>query len=90
MHDDAQRLDGPLRGTSAWWRGLGAAPGPDLTAAGDPPSSPDHRTARDDSRAGIRWDLVERVRGEIAAGTYDTQERWDAALDRLLDQLGAD
>jgi hypothetical protein len=35
----------------------------------------------------IRADLVERVRREIAAGTYDTPEKWDAALDRLLDRL---
>jgi len=31
----------------------------------------------------IRHDLVERVRAEIAAGTYDTPERWEQALDRL-------
>ncbi len=35
----------------------------------------------------VRTDLVERVRREIAAGTYDTPEKWDAALDRLWDRL---
>ena len=35
----------------------------------------------------IRTDLVERVRREIAAGTYDTPEKWDAALDRLWERL---
>jgi negative regulator of flagellin synthesis FlgM len=35
----------------------------------------------------IRADLVERVRREIAAGTYETPEKWDAALDRLLERL---
>jgi hypothetical protein len=35
----------------------------------------------------IRTDLVERVRREIAAGSYDTPEKWDAALDRLWDRL---
>ena len=35
----------------------------------------------------FRPDLVERVRHEIAAGVYDTPEKWDAALDRLLDRL---
>jgi hypothetical protein len=35
----------------------------------------------------IRTDLVARVRAEIAAGTYDTPEKWDEALDRLLDRL---
>jgi hypothetical protein len=34
---------------------------------------------------GIRHDLVARVRKEIAAGTYDTPEKWQAALDRLLE-----
>ena len=33
--------------------------------------------------AGIRQDLVERVRREIAEGTYETPEKWEAALDRL-------
>jgi len=36
----------------------------------------------------IRQDLVARVRGEIAAGTYETPEKIDAALDRFLDELG--
>ncbi len=35
----------------------------------------------------FRPDLVERVRREIAAGTYDTPEKWETALDRLLDRL---
>jgi hypothetical protein len=35
----------------------------------------------------FRPDLVERVRREIAAGTYDTPEKMEAALDRLLDRL---
>lgn len=33
---------------------------------------------------GIRHDLVARVRAEIAAGTYDTDERWQLAEERLL------
>jgi hypothetical protein len=35
----------------------------------------------------IRHDLVERVRREIEAGTYDTPERWEAALERLAERL---
>jgi hypothetical protein len=35
----------------------------------------------------FRAGLVEEIRREIAAGTYDTPERWEAALDRLLDRL---
>jgi hypothetical protein len=36
---------------------------------------------------GIRHGLVARVRQEIAAGTYDTEERWRAAEDRLLARI---
>jgi hypothetical protein len=47
-----------------------------------------NRKARHRPRGeGVRRELIERVRGEIAAGTYDTPERWEAALDRLLDRL---
>jgi hypothetical protein len=35
----------------------------------------------------IRRDLVARVRLEIAEGTYDTPEKWQAALDRLAGDL---
>lgn len=34
----------------------------------------------------IRSELVRRVRQEIAAGTYDTPEKLDAALARMLDE----
>jgi hypothetical protein len=35
----------------------------------------------------IRQELVERVRREIASGTYDTPEKWEAALWRLCQRL---
>jgi len=35
----------------------------------------------------MRLDLIVRVRREIADGTYDTPEKWEKALDRLLDKL---
>lgn len=38
---------------------------------------------------GVRADLVARVRQQIADGTYDTPERWDAALDQLSQSLSA-
>jgi len=37
---------------------------------------------------GIRQELVARVRREIEAGTYDTDEKWLAAEDRLLARVG--
>lgn len=36
----------------------------------------------------IRTDLVNRIRAQIADGTYETPEKLDAALARLLDQIG--
>ena len=41
------------------------------------------------SRRPIRWDLVHRVRREIADGIYETPEKWDVALDRLMDRLNS-
>jgi hypothetical protein len=38
----------------------------------------------------IRHDLVSRVRQEIHAGTYDSPEKLEAALDRLADRLDLD
>jgi anti-sigma28 factor (negative regulator of flagellin synthesis) len=35
----------------------------------------------------IRTHLVERIRREIAAGTYDSDEKLEAALDTLLARL---
>lgn len=37
-----------------------------------------------DGDAPIRRELVERVRREIAEGTYDTPEKWALALERFL------
>lgn len=36
---------------------------------------------------GIRHALVARVRAEIAAGTYDTEEKWLAAEEALLRRI---
>ncbi len=35
----------------------------------------------------FRADLVAEIRRQIAAGTYETPEKWEAALDRMLDRL---
>ena len=40
------------------------------------------------SSSEVRYDLVNRIREEIAAGTYDTPERMDIAMERLLSRLG--
>jgi negative regulator of flagellin synthesis FlgM len=36
----------------------------------------------------IRHELVNRVKREIAAGVYDTEEKFELALDRLLNEIG--
>ncbi len=69
------RLRGPLSRNCSWWK---VAPDP------LPTNAPRLRS----STAGIRTELVARVRREIAEGRYDTPERWDAALDRLLAHMG--
>jgi hypothetical protein len=38
----------------------------------------------------FRAALVEQIRREIAAGTYDTPEKWEQALDRLQQRLEAE
>lgn len=35
----------------------------------------------------VRQDLIDRVRGEIAAGGYDSEDKVDALLDELVDDL---
>lgn len=46
------------------------------------------REARESAKTdAVRRDLVNRVRGEIEAGTYDTPERVDLAADALLLKL---
>jgi anti-sigma28 factor (negative regulator of flagellin synthesis) len=35
----------------------------------------------------VRHDLVARIRSEIADGTYETPEKLDQAIDRVLDEL---
>ncbi len=43
----------------------------------------------DSNQAGeIRWDRIRQIRAEIAAGTYETPEKLEIALRRLLKRLG--
>jgi hypothetical protein len=92
---------GPLRGTTAWWRGSQDASGhlcepPQQPSSPDPASGPEVRAdaaprqSADLRDTNIRHDLVERARRDIAAGLYDTPELWQAALDRMLDRLDRD
>jgi hypothetical protein len=71
-------LPGPITRGADWW---------------SVPAGADSLLPGDGARltAGpIRYHLVERVRREIAEGTYDTPERFETALERLLRRLGAE
>ena len=84
MHEHGpDELQGPVRGTSAWWQGTGAPT--EQPADGTPIEQPPKKRKKDAKP--IRMELVARIRKEIAAGTYDTEEKWEAALDRLLDRI---
>lgn len=58
---------------------------------GDQPLSADQRrqlaARRRQEAAPIRWDLVERVRAEIAAGVYETEEKLEIAIERMSHSL---
>ncbi len=75
-------LHGPLSGGQKWWQ----APASAREAEPLPPDQPRRRPAD----APIRKDLVERVRREIEAGTYDTPEKFQAALEKMLRRLEQD
>jgi negative regulator of flagellin synthesis FlgM len=94
MHrHNASRLQGPVSRARGWWTGWT----PEVPVAGGALLADRGAMDMNDcfgdehlDHCDIRADLVERVRREIEAGTYDTPEKWDAALDRLLDRLQED
>jgi hypothetical protein len=76
MHTHAKScLEGPVSRTREWWR--------QLEAYDDPSTS-------DEKEPMFRAGLVEQIRREIAAGTYDTPEKMEIAFDRLLKRLEAE
>src|SRR5436190_15735070 len=76
-------LAGPVSKARVMWVWSDSGTAAAETMTFEPQEPPDPLSAR----AEIRLDLVQRVRREIADGTYETPEKWDAALDRLLDRL---
>lgn len=50
-------------------------------APADTASRPSRRAAE---RRPTRWALIQRVRREIARGTYETPEKWEAVVSRLF------
>jgi hypothetical protein len=72
-------LDGPVSRS----RGRGQDGPAEEALRADFDGGRDLRPAED----GIRHGLVARVRREIAAGMYDTPEKLEIALERMLDQI---
>jgi hypothetical protein len=95
-HHGPTDLNGPVRGTNVWWHGTTEGPeavdGPPADAATEKGKRMKGRKRGNRRSTGeaIRPELVERIRNEIAAGTYDSPEKWEAALDCLLDRLERD
>jgi hypothetical protein len=71
-------LEGPVSRSRPWW----AQP----AAAEREPEGPSRRR-QEDASGEMRLDLIESVRAAIAAGVYDTPDRWEQALDRLFERL---
>jgi hypothetical protein len=86
-------LPGPITKERPWWndadfgsmevvptlpQGTGATEVKPINNDPKPPETP------------IRTELVQRIRREIQAGTYDTPEKLEAALDRMLERLEED
>jgi len=59
--------------------GRGASRLPQSETGADP--------SADSEEQGVRWDLIRRLRREIAAGTYASPERWQNAVSGLSDDL---
>lgn len=36
----------------------------------------------------VRWDRIAKIKAEIANGTYETEEKLQIAVERLLDEIG--
>ncbi len=85
QHVGTNCLPEPLRGTRGWWQQLGRL------ESVTPPTRKKKKKKRTagKNRELFRAALVARVRREIAAGTYDSADKWHLALDKLLDQISA-
>jgi hypothetical protein len=86
-------LQGPVSRRRSWWNSSDddiMEAMSNLPPCQDVPSPKDAAKKPRSADAPIRTELVERIRREIAEGTYDTPEKWDAALDRLSKRLTED
>ena len=83
-------LHGPVSRHRGWWDSSdfdSMKIMPTMPPCRDQSSRKKAKKQRPSPDAPIRADLVRRVRKEISEGAYDTPEKWEAALDRLLERL---
>ena len=76
-----------LQGAEAT-RGTQAAVQPGVAEVQDPVTLSIDAVRAAESAGDIRFDRVQAIRAAIADGSYETPEKLDLALERLLDRLG--
>ena len=70
-------LAGPVSKGRVWW----------ISSIVEVETTQDTAKAANVPEEEIRHDLVDRVRREIAEGIYDTSDKWEIALERLLNRV---
>ncbi|MDR2117147.1 MAG: flagellar biosynthesis anti-sigma factor FlgM [Planctomycetaceae bacterium] len=87
----AHNIQGPHRTTSAQDSSAAstryAALQDDIQFSDEALRLSDLNSSNSSSSSGIRFDLVNRIKTEIAAGTYDTPDKMDIAVDRMIGRL---
>jgi negative regulator of flagellin synthesis FlgM len=84
-------IHGPhgINAPHAPFRGQAGANAPAPKSADSVDISPAAEAAIQAAESGeVRQGLVDRIRGQIAEGTYETPDKLDLAVERLLDEIG--
>jgi hypothetical protein len=81
-------LRGPISRKRSWWSDW--SPSRNTSQSTREASNMSERSEKPSYEPEFRKELVKRIRREIAAGTYDTPEKWEAALERLRERLERD
>jgi negative regulator of flagellin synthesis FlgM len=84
-------IHGPhgINAPHAPFRGMSGANGPASKSVDSIDISAAAEAAAQAAESGdVRQGLVDRIRSQIAAGTYETPTKLDMAVERLLDEIG--
>ncbi len=79
-------LQGPITRSRCWWH-AGDLEDPTVPYHPETPRMENPNENESPTEVPFRSELVERIRREIAAGTYENPRKWEIALERLLDRL---